>query len=179
MIRFLAIASLALLTLQQAACSTPGEEQTLVDRATLAVQEMMTQSVSKDPKTMLGKAKGVMVCPRNFKVGFFFAGSGGRCVLLSRAGNGTWSYPAFFTIISGGFGFQFGVEDNELLLLILTQKGLNAVLDHQFKFGADASIAVATLGAGIEGSTTAAVGADIVAYSASRGLYGGIGLQGS
>jgi lipid-binding SYLF domain-containing protein len=180
MIRFLAKAALALLTLQ-AACSAdaPGEQQTLVDRATLTVQDMMTQTVAKDPQIMLRRAKAVMVCPRNFKAAFFFAGSGGHCVLLSRAGNGTWSYPAFFTTISGGMGFQFGVEDNELLLLILTEKGLNAVLDHQFKFGADASIAVATLGAGINGSTTTAIGADIVAYSSPRGLYGGIGLEGS
>jgi lipid-binding SYLF domain-containing protein len=180
MIRYLATAALALLTLQTA-CSAdaPGEQQTLVDRATLTVQEMMTQTVAKDPKIMLRRSKGVFICPRNFRAAFFFAGSGGRCVLLGRAGNGTWSYPAFFTILSGGMGFQFGIQDSELLLLVLTDKGLNAVLDHQFKFGADAAITVATLGAGINGSTTAAVGADIVAYSSSRGLYGGIGFEGS
>nr|WP_294508041.1 lipid-binding SYLF domain-containing protein [uncultured Rhodopila sp.] len=180
MIRYLATAAMALLTLQTA-CSAdaPGEQQTLVDRAALTVSDMMTQTAAKDPKTMLRKAKGVFICPRNFRAAFFFAGSGGHCVLLSRAGNGTWSYPAFFTIVSGGMGFQFGIEDNELLLLVLTDKGLDAVIDHQFKFGADASIAVATFGAGINGSTTAAVGADIVAYTASRGLYGGIGLEGS
>lgn len=180
MIRYLATAALAMLTLQTA-CSAdaPGEQQTLVDRSALTVSDMMTQNVAKDPKTMLRKAKGVFICPRNFRAAFFFAGSGGHCVLLGRAGNGTWSFPAFFTIVSGGMGFQFGVEDNELLLLILTDKGLDAVIDHQFKFGADASIAVATFGAGINGSTTAAVGADIVAYTSSRGLYGGVGLEGS
>jgi lipid-binding SYLF domain-containing protein len=179
MIRYLARAALAVLALQTA-CSAdaPGDQQALVDRSALTVQSMMTQTIAQDPKTMLRRAKGVMICPRNFKAGFFFAGSGGHCVLLSRSGNGTWSYPAFFTMITGGLGFNFGVEDAELLLLILTDKGLDAVIDHQFKFGADASIAVATLGAGISGSTTAAVGADIVAYTASRGLYGGIGLEG-
>ena len=179
MIRFLAIAALALLTLQQAACSTPGEQQTLVDRATLAAQEMMTQSVSQDPKSLLRTAKAVMVCPRIFKAGFFFGGEGGKCVMMGRSGNGTWSYPAFYTIGSGSFGFQFGVEDNQLLMFILTEKGLNAVLDSQIKLGANASIAVATLGASIQGSTTTAVGADIAAYSASRGLFAGVALEGS
>jgi lipid-binding SYLF domain-containing protein len=180
MIRYLAIAGVALLALQTA-CSAdaPGDQQALVDRSALTVQGMMTQNVAQDPKTMLRKAKGVMICPRNFKAGFFFAAAGGHCVLLSRAGNGTWSYPAFYTMISGGMGFNFGVEDNELLLLILTTKGLDAVIDHQFKFGADASIAIATLGAGINGSTTAAAGADIVAYTSARGLFGGIGFEGS
>lgn len=178
--RFLAVAALAMITLLQAACSsTPGEQQTLVDRATLTVQEMMTQNVSQDPKSLLRNAKAVMICPRIFKAGFFFGGEGGSCVMLARAGNGTWSYPAFYSIGSGSFGLQFGIEDNQLLMLIMTEKGLNAVLDSQIKLGANASVAVAAYGAGIQGSTTAAVGADIVAFSASRGLFGGIALEGS
>jgi lipid-binding SYLF domain-containing protein len=61
----------------------------------------------------------------------------------------------------------------------MTGRGLRSVLDSQVKLGADASIAVATLGAGVQGSTTAALGADIVAFSSARGLYGGISLAGS
>jgi SH3 domain-containing YSC84-like protein 1 len=179
--RFAAMAALAMTALLQTACSGngPGTTQTLVDRATLTVQEMMTQDVSQDPKSLLRNAKAVMVCPRIFKAGFFFGGEGGNCVLLARAGNGTWSYPAFYTIGSGSFGFQFGITDNQLLMLIMTEKGLNAVLDSQIKLGANAGIAVASYGAGIEGSTTAAVGADIVAFAASRGLFGGVALEGS
>ncbi len=181
MIRFRAVAALAALTLAQAACSSngPGEQQTLVDRAALTVQEMMTQTVSQDPQDLLRRAKAVMVCPRIFKAGFFFGGEGGNCVMLARAGNGTWSYPAFYTIGSASFGLQFGIEDNQLLMLIMTEHGLNAVLDSQIKLGANAGIAVATLGAGIQGSTTTAIGADIVAFDASRGLFGGVALEGS
>lgn len=181
MIRFVATATLAMLALLQAGCSanTPGEQQTLVDRATLTVNDMMIQTVSQDPKDLMKRAKGVMICPRIFKAGFFFGGEGGNCVLLARAGNGTWSYPAFYQIGSGSFGFQFGIEDNQLLMMILTEKGLNAVLDSQIKLGANASVAIATLGAGIQGSTTTAVGADIVAFSASRGLFGGVAVEGS
>ncbi len=181
MTRVLATAALALLAVLPAACgpTTAGEQQTLVDRATLTVQEMMTQTVSDDPRSLLRRAKAVMICPRIFKAGFFFGGEGGRCVLLARAGNGTWSYPAFYTIGSGSFGFQFGIEDNQLLMLIMTERGLNAVLDSQVKLGANASVAVATIGAGIQGSTTTAVGADIVAFAESRGLFGGVALEGS
>ncbi len=181
MIRYLGIVALALLSLLPAGCGpgASGDQQTLVDRATLTVQDMMNQRVSQDPKSLLRRAKGVMVCPRIFKAGFFFGGEGGRCVLLGRAGNGTWSYPAFYTIGSGSFGLQIGIEDNELLMLIMTEKGLNAVLDNQVKLGGNASIAVATFGAGIQGSTTTAVGADIVAFAASRGLFVGMTLEGS
>src|SRR3954469_25959044 len=180
--RFLALAALAATVLLQAACSTgntPGAQQTLVDRATLTVNDMMTQTISKDPQSVLRNAKAVMICPRIFKAGFFFGGEGGNCVLLARAGNGTWSYPAFYAIGSGSFGFQFGIEDNQLLMMIMTERGLNALLDSQIKLGANAGIAVATYGAGIQGSTTTAVGADIVAFAASRGLFGGVALEGS
>src|SRR6185437_3113641 len=181
MFRYVAIAVLTVFAFIQTACSanTQGEQQTLVDRATLTVQEMMTQTVSDGPRDLIRRAKGVMVCPRIFKAGFFFGGEGGNCVLLARAGNGTWSYPAFYSIGSGSFGLQIGIADSQLLMLIMTEKGLNAVLDSQIKLGANAGLAIATLGAGVQGSTTAAVGADIVAFSASRGLYGGIALEGS
>jgi lipid-binding SYLF domain-containing protein len=179
MIRYLLLAALAVLPLLPGRAHAQGDEQTLVDRATLTVQEMMTQNVSQDPKSLLRDARGVMICPRVFKAGFFLGGEGGGCVLLARAGNGTWSYPAFYGLGSGSFGFQFGVQDSQLMMLIMTNRGLNAVMDSQFKVGADASVAIATIGAGVSGSTTAAVGADIVAYAASRGLFGGISIEGS
>ncbi len=156
----------------------PGGEQTLVDRAALTVQELMTQTVSQDPKRLLAQAKAVMICPRVFKAGFFIGGEGGSCVMLSRTGNGTWSYPTFYDIGSGSFGFQFGVQDSQLMLLVMTNRGLTAVMDSQVRLGGNVSVAVATLGAGVQGSTTTAVGADIIAFSAARGLFGGVSLEG-
>lgn len=120
-----------------------------------------------------------MICPRVFKAGFFFGGEGGACVLLARAGNGTWSYPAFYGMGSGSFGLQIGIQDAEFIMMIMTERGLKAILDSQFKIGADASLAIATLGLGVQGSTTTALGADIIAFSRTRGLYGGISLEGS
>jgi len=171
----------AVLPLSLAGCGTPtmNDVQGLVDRATLTVQDQMNQAVSQDPRKTLQSAKAVMICPSLFKASFFFGGEGGGCVMLARSGNGTWSYPAFYGMGSGSFGFQAGIKDSELMMMIMTQKGLNAVLDSQFKFGADASIAVATVGATVQGATTAAVGADIVAFAYSRGLFAGIALDGS
>lgn len=177
--RFL-LAAIAVAALLAPGCArAQGEEQTLVDRATLALQEMMTQTITQDPRIMLQRSRGAMICPRVFKAGFIIGGSGGGCVLLARAGNGTWSYPAFYGIGSGSVGFQIGIEDSALLMLVMTEHGLNAVMDSQFKLGADASIAVATIGGSVGGATTAAVGADILVYAESRGLFGGVSLEGS
>jgi SH3 domain-containing YSC84-like protein 1 len=169
---------LALLALSPVAARAQTDQQALVDRSTLTVQEMFGPDNAKDERSMLARAKAAMICPRIFKAGFFFGGQGGSCVLISR-GPGGWSSPAFYTVGSGSFGLQIGVQDSELAFLILTDRGLQAVLDSQFKIGADASIAIATLGAGLEGDTTAALRADIVAFSKNRGLFVGISLQGS
>ena len=162
-----------------AAARAQGDQQTLVDRATLSIQEMMTQGVSDEPQNALRNARGVMICPRIFKAGFIIGGEGGGCVLLARAANGTWSYPSFYGMGSGSVGLQIGIQDSSLVMMIMTERGLNAVMDSQFKLGANASIAVATVGGSVQGATTAAVGADIVAFEESRGLFGGVALEGS
>jgi lipid-binding SYLF domain-containing protein len=158
------------------------EPQTVVDRATLAVQEMLTEgdaAARRDLSDSLARARAVMVCPRVLRAGFIIGGQGGDCVLTARDGAGSWSSPAFYTMGGGSLGLQVGVQDMQLIILIMTSRGLTAVMDSQFKFGADASVALATLGGGIGGATTAAAGADIVTFARNRGLYLGISLDGS
>ena len=157
------------------------DQQTLVDRATLTVQEALHASpeADADMRRLMRRSRGAMVCPRVFRAGFIFGGSGGGCALLARDAHGNWSYPAFYGMGSGSIGFQIGIQDSAIVMMILTDKGLNAIMDSQFKFGGDANITVATMGAGVEGATTADLGADIVAFSQSRGLFAGISLQGS
>lgn len=156
------------------------QQQQLVDRATLAAEDVLAwKQNGGEAQRFLSRAKAVMICPSIFRMGFLFGGSGGGCVLLARDGNGSWSAPAFYSMGSGSFGLQAGVQDAELVMFIMTHKGLTAIMDSQFKFGADASVAFATLGAGMEGSTTAALRADIVAIEKAEGLFAGISLQGS
>ncbi|WP_426959221.1 lipid-binding SYLF domain-containing protein [Muricoccus radiodurans] len=157
-------------------------QQALVDRATLTVQELMTEPDpvgEREITRLLGRARAVMICPRIFRAGFIFGGQGGACVLTARDGAGSWSSPAFYALGSGSVGFQIGLQDMQMMMLIMTNRGLTAIMDSQFKVGADASIAVATVGASVAGATTAAVGADIVAFARTRGLYAGVALDGT
>ena len=174
--RLLLVVALSLVPLMAHAQT---EQQTLVDRATLAVQEMLAPGDSpSDARTLMRRSRGAMVCPRVFKAGFFIGGEGGGCVLVGRTQSG-WSNPAFYGMGAGSFGLQIGVQDSEILFIVLTEKGLHALLDSQFKIGADAGVAIASLGGGISGATTAALRADIVAFSRSRGVFAGIALDGS
>ena len=176
MIRLLLGLTLLLATLGTAHAQT--EQQTLVDRATLTVQEMFSDQVNPEGRRLLKNAKGIMICPRVFKAGFIIGGQAGSCVLVGNQ-NGAWTNPAFYGFGSGSIGFQIGVQDAQIAFIVLTEKGLSALMDSQFKVGADASVAVATYGAGISGATTAALRADIVAFAQARGLFAGIALDGS
>ena len=168
----------ALLLLLPAVARAQGAQQAVVDRATLTVQEMTADNPAQI-QANLAASRAVMICPRVFTAGFIIGGSGGDCVLLTRDGAGSWSDPAFYGISTGSLGFQAGIQDSEIIMCILTQKGLDAVMDDQFKVGADAGIAVATIGAGVEGATTAATGADIAAFARARGLFAGASVAGS
>lgn len=153
-------------------------QQALVDRATLAAQDILGDS-SPQARNLLPRARAVMICPRVIRAGFLFGGEGGGCVLLARGGQGSWSSPAFYSMGGGSFGFQVGLQEAEVMLMILTQAGLRATLDSQFRIGADASVAFVTLGGGVNGSTTAALNADIVGFAKTSGLFAGISLSGN
>jgi lipid-binding SYLF domain-containing protein len=175
----LAALAFSFLALLPARAHAQSDQQQLVDRSTLALQDLLGTSDSANALGMLRKARAVMICPRVFKAGFFLGGEGGGCVLSARGGGGSWSYPAFYGMGSGSIGLQIGIQDAQFVMMIMTQKGLDAVMDTQFKLGGDASIAVATFGGGVQGDTTTSLGADIVAFTIARGLYGGLSIQGS
>lgn len=157
----------------------PAEQQTLVDRATLSVQEVMTAGDRpQDAQDLLRRARAVLICPRIFRASFIIGGEGGNCVLVGRDGGGSWSSPAFYGMGAGSIGLQAGIQDATLIVLVMTERGLNALLDRNFRFGGDAALTFATVGAGIGGGTSTA-GADIVALARSRGLFAGLSLQGS
>ena len=126
------------------------------------------------------KATGIIILPTVVKGGFFFGGEGGNGVLLTRNDQGDWSYPAFYSLASASFGLQVGVQDTEIIMVLRSQKALNAVLNHQAKFGADTGITIGIIGLGAEASTTTNVGADIVAFANSKvGAYAGMSLEGA
>jgi len=68
---------------------------------------------------------------------------------------------------------------SEIVFIIRTEKGLSAILDQKFKFGAQAGVTLVAVGIGLEGASTAAMGADIVAFANSNGLFAGVSLEGS
>ncbi len=177
--RLLLAASFLVASLGVPVAAVADSPQHLVDSATLSIESVLGGTGGNNFDTVLRKARAVVVCPNIFRAGFIIGGEGGGCVMVARDASGGWSNPAFYTLGSGSFGFQAGVQNAQVMMFIMTSGGLNAVLNSQFKFGADAGLTVATIGANLNGSMSTALDADIVTFSRTQGLYGGISLQGS
>ncbi|WP_122039018.1 lipid-binding SYLF domain-containing protein [Asaia bogorensis] len=156
------------------------KQQALVDRATLAVQDIF-QGTNPNSRAQryLAKARAVMVCPSVFRMSIVFGGAGGGCLLLSRDARGSWSDPAFYMLSSASMGIQLGVESSELMFFVMSDRGLQALLDSQFKFSAGASASFANMGSGIESGSAGASNTDILALQKSSGLFAGASLGGS
>jgi lipid-binding SYLF domain-containing protein len=177
--RLFIAAAIAVATLASPTAALADPPQHLVDSATLSVESMLSGSEGTQAQEFLRRARAVVICPNIFRAGFIIGGEGGGCVMVARTAGGGWSDPAFYTLGSGSFGFQAGIQNAQVMMLIMTGGGLNALLNSQFKFGADAGLTIATLGAGVNGSMSTALDADILTFSKTQGLYGGISLQGS
>lgn len=162
------------------AARAESEEQALVEKARMTAERLLSDPGYPTLRRWMKQAKGVLVMPSLLKAGFLFGGEGGSGVLLARGAKGTWSYPAFYSMASGSFGLQIGVQDSEVLFVIMTEKGLKSIVNSNFKLGVDASVAAGPLGgAGVEGATTASFGADIYSFSRNRGLFGGMSFEGT
>ena len=155
------------------------DQQTTVDRAQFVVNDLRNDKAFGNARDLLRRARAVMIVPRLYKGGFFVGGEGGTGVLLTHRAGGGWSQPAFYVIGSASFGLQIGLEQSEMVMFVLSQKALDALMRDQFKIGAQAGLAVVTLGAGVEAATTAAAGPDIVVWASSSGAYAGVSLNGS
>lgn len=149
------------------------KQQQLVDNATITLRDFTADPDLGWFRDNVKDAKGLMIFPSTLKAGFIFGGSGGNGILVGRKGNG-WSYPAFYTSGSATFGLQIGGEISEIILMVMTERGMDALFTSDVKLGADASVAAGPVGIGAKAQT-----ADIIAFVKSKGLYGGINLEGS
>ena len=121
------------------------------------------------------KAKGIFIVPRMTRGGFIIGGSGGSGALLAKnRKTGKWSYPAFYTMGAVSFGMQIGADATEIILLVMSDKGMDAMLSNEFKLGGDAAIAAGPVGASTKVQT-----ADILAYGRSKGAFIGVAVDGS
>jgi lipid-binding SYLF domain-containing protein len=179
--RFVVGVVLALLT--AAAVAGWAAESDEVERIRLAAtvfKEIMAAPDRAIPNAILRRAEAIAVFPGTLKGGFIFGAHRGRGIISVRDANTkAWSAPAFLTLTGGSFGLQIGGQAVDVVLVIMNRRGLEKLLQNEFKIGADASAVAGPLGRDAEASTDILLQAEILSYSRTRGLFAGVTLKGS
>jgi lipid-binding SYLF domain-containing protein len=181
MIEPLKVVPAAMLTLSlllAPAARAASDQENLVERARITVDDLKKDKEFGNALDLIKRAKGVLIVPSLVKGGFFVGGEGGTGVLLTRSGD-RWSDPAFYTLASASFGLQIGLEQSELIILVMNDKAMAAFMRNEFKIGAEAGLAIVTLGSSAEAATTSAAGADLVIWASASGAYAGVTVNGS
>lgn len=156
------------------------EEQLVVDKARIVVETFLNDTTFAKMRVYVQNAYGVLIIPDLLKGGFFIGVEHGTGVLLGRdPQSGAWSEPAFFDIWGGSFGLQFGGQTSDAIFTLMNQGAVQKLVTSHFQLGADASVAVGELGAGVGAGTTVQFGEDVYAFARNMGIYGGLALDGT
>jgi lipid-binding SYLF domain-containing protein len=148
------------------------------ESAATVLNEIMAAPDNGIPGSVLGSAKCVAVVPSMLNGAFVVGVRHGRGMATCRTQNG-WSAPAPLTTTGGSFGIQIGGQAIDVVMLIMNDRGMQALLSSKFKLGADASVAAGPVGRQAEGSTDWKMRAEVLTYSRARGVFAGISFNGA
>jgi lipid-binding SYLF domain-containing protein len=138
-------------------------------------QQMPDQSI---PQRLLDRAQAIVVFPSVVKAALVFGGRGGKGAAVVRDANGRWSDPVFVMLGGGSWGFQFGVETADVILVFTTRRGVEGIAGGKLTLGGDMSGAIGPVGREMSGSTDIGL-AEVYSYSRAKGLFGGVAIDGT
>jgi lipid-binding SYLF domain-containing protein len=148
--------------------------------ATEVLEEVQAMPDQRVPDTLLSRAYGIAVIPDVTKVALMFGGRHGNGVLVVRDKlNTPWSNPSMVSLTGGSWGLQAGAESSDIVLVFTTKTGIEGVAGGKLTLGADASVATGPVGRQGSAATDLQFNAEIYSYARTRGLFGGIALDGS
>jgi lipid-binding SYLF domain-containing protein len=155
------------------------DETKRVQAATDVLSELMGIPEKGIPAWLLKEARGIVVIPGVFKVGFGIGGRRGHGVMVVREKKRNWSRPVFVTITGGSIGLQFGAQSTDVILVLKSERSIDGILKGKYTLGGDAAIAAGPVGRQAEAGTDIKLKAEIYSYSRSRGLFAGLSLEGA
>jgi lipid-binding SYLF domain-containing protein len=151
-------------------------------RLLLASQVLQDQRGERDkgiPDRLLERAYGIAVFPDLTKAAFFVGGRRGHGALVVRDKQGRFTNPVFVTMTGGSFGWQWGVQLTDIVLVFTTAKGVEGINGGKVTLGADASVAAGPVGRQASAATDVAFKAEVYSYSRSHGIFAGLALDGT
>lgn len=151
-----------------------------LDAANTVMTEIMATDDKSIPQELLDRAECVVLVPGLKSGGFILAGKFGRGFISCRGANDVgWGAPAGVKVEGGSVGFQAGGMESDLIMLVMNEGGAKRLTQSKFTLGGEASVAAGPVGRSSTAQTDATMRAEIISYSRSRGVFGGIALAGS
>ena len=161
------------------AVQAQGREEARLLTASQVLNDALGSPDQFVPTRLLERAYGIAVVPDVTKIAFFFGGRRGNGVLVARDPSGHFSDPVFVNLTGGSFGFQWGVQSTDVILVFTTKRSIDRIASGQLTLGADASVAAGPVGRAASAGTDPTLSAEVYSYSRNRGLFVGIALDGS
>ena len=155
------------------------DQESLVDRARATLESLLTDPDYAPLEPTLQQAQAVLIVPQLFKGGFILGGEGGNGVLPGTQCRRQLERPVLHAGRQRlGSGCRSAARSHELVVSIMTEQGLESILAHKGRIGADISAALFAVGMGVEAHTGFDVNADMYAFSRGKGLFLGGALEG-
>ena len=149
-----------------------------LQRSVTVLNAIMSAPDKGIPEEVLSNAKCILVVPDLIKGGFVFGGKHGRGVATCRTSEG-WSAPAFVSVGGGSWGLQIGIEDVDLIMLVMNDHGLQHLLSSKFELTGEGSVAAGPVGRHASAGTDWKMNTEMLTYSRSRGVFAGLTLEGA
>jgi lipid-binding SYLF domain-containing protein len=150
-----------------------------LDASADVIADMTHESDKGIPQDLMNKAKCAVVVPNMKKAGFVFGAKYGRGFAMCRRAGGGWSAPMPMRVEGGSFGLQIGASEQDVIVLVMNDGGMKHLLSDKFTLGGDASIAAGPVGRDAAAQTDAELNAEMLSWSRSRGIFGGLVLEGA
>jgi lipid-binding SYLF domain-containing protein len=164
-----------------ARADSAGELAERLRKATSVLGEMASgKEDTAIPREMLARARAIAVFPQVKKGAVIVGGRHGQGVMsVKRASDGRWSAPAFFTVGGGSFGLQLGGQVIDLVLVIMSDKGVESLLKSETTLGGDASLTAGPKSLHDAANTDGSFKAEIFSYARSTGFFAGVSFEGA
>jgi lipid-binding SYLF domain-containing protein len=175
---FSALAGLALALSAVGAHAQAREEGKLL-LASQVLEELRDAGDRSIPNWLLERAYGIAVIPDLTKIAFFAGGRRGNGVLVFRDKDGRFTNPIFVTLTGGSFGFQWGVQSTDIVLVFTTRKSVEGITAGKVTLGGDASVSAGPVGRESSAATDFTFKSEVYSYSRSRGVFAGLAIDGS
>lgn len=158
--------------------SADSDDDKRLNASATVLNEIMAKGDNTIPADLFGKAACAVVVPSMKKGGFIVAAKYGRGFASCRV-PGAWSAPSAVRIEGGSVGFQIGGSETDVILLVMNEKGMERLVASKFTLGGEASVAAGPVGRDATAQTDASMKAEILSWSRSRGVFGGVALDGA